>query len=108
MRKSPGKSEGRALRTPRSAASSVAEPDRPRIATVLSSSALGPPFARACVSSYAEDAMKITVHGAGGGEVTGSACLLQTKTANVLVDFGMYQGAQKLENHNKLPTQEGV
>src|SRR6516225_5069969 len=48
--------------------------------------------------------MKITVHGAGGGEVTGSAYLLQTGDANVLVDLGLFQGARKVENYNRLPT----
>src|SRR6516225_2015420 len=47
--------------------------------------------------------MKITVHGAGGGEVTGSAYLLQTGEANVLVDLGLFQGARKVENYNHLP-----
>jgi metallo-beta-lactamase family protein len=47
--------------------------------------------------------MKITVHGAGGGEVTGSAYLVQTREANVLVDLGLFQGARKTENHNHLP-----
>src|SRR5215470_9317095 len=47
--------------------------------------------------------MKITVHGAGGGEVTGSAYLLQTREANVLVDLGLFQGARKVENYNRLP-----
>jgi metallo-beta-lactamase family protein len=47
--------------------------------------------------------MKITVHGAGGGEVTGSAYLVQTAEANVLVDLGLFQGARKLENYNRIP-----
>jgi metallo-beta-lactamase family protein len=47
--------------------------------------------------------MKITVHGAGGGEVTGSAYLVQTREANVLVDCGLFQGARKLENYNRIP-----
>jgi metallo-beta-lactamase family protein len=47
--------------------------------------------------------MRITVHGAGGGEVTGSAYLLETDRAKVLVDCGMFQGARKAENHNRLP-----
>jgi metallo-beta-lactamase family protein len=47
--------------------------------------------------------MKITVHGAGGGEVTGSAYLLQTRDAIVLVDCGLFQGARKVENHNRIP-----
>jgi metallo-beta-lactamase family protein len=47
--------------------------------------------------------MKITVHGAGGGEVTGSAYLLETKQAKVLIDCGLFQGARKAENYNRLP-----
>jgi metallo-beta-lactamase family protein len=47
--------------------------------------------------------MKITVHGAAGGEVTGSAYLVQTKSANVLVDCGLFQGARRAENHNRIP-----
>src|SRR6516225_4415185 len=47
--------------------------------------------------------MKVTVHGAGGGEVTGSAYLVQTRESNVLVDLGMFQGARKSENYNRLP-----
>src|SRR6516225_52650 len=47
--------------------------------------------------------MKITFHGAGGGEVTGSAYLVQTRDANVLVDLGLFQGARKLENYNRIP-----
>jgi metallo-beta-lactamase family protein len=48
--------------------------------------------------------MKITLLGAAGGEVTGSAYLLQTNTTNVMVDCGLFQGSQKLENANRLPT----
>src|SRR5262245_1050655 len=48
--------------------------------------------------------MQITIHGAGGGEVTGSAYLVQTPAASVLVDFGLFQGAKKLEKYNRLPT----
>jgi metallo-beta-lactamase family protein len=47
--------------------------------------------------------MKVTIHGAGGGEVTGSAYLVQTKEANILVDLGLFQGARKIENYNYLP-----
>ncbi len=47
--------------------------------------------------------MKITLHGASGGEVTGSAYLIQTDRANVLIDCGLFQGAHKLENYNRLP-----
>lgn len=35
--------------------------------------------------------MKITLLGAAGGEVTGSAYLLQTDTANVMIDCGLYR-----------------
>jgi metallo-beta-lactamase family protein len=47
--------------------------------------------------------MKITVHGAGGGEVTGSAYLVQSRESNVLVDCGLFQGARKVENYNRIP-----
>lgn len=47
--------------------------------------------------------MRITLHGAGGGEVTGSAYQVQTRDANILVDFGLFQGARKVENYNCLP-----
>src|SRR3974390_1584165 len=47
--------------------------------------------------------MKITVHGAGGGEVTGSAYLLETSAAKILIDCGLFQGARRTENHNRLP-----
>jgi metallo-beta-lactamase family protein len=47
--------------------------------------------------------MRITVRGAGGGEVTGSAYLVETSEANLLVDCGLFQGARKAENYNRLP-----
>jgi len=47
--------------------------------------------------------MKVTIYGAGGGEVTGSAYLVQTGEANVLVDLGLFQGASKSENYNRIP-----
>jgi metallo-beta-lactamase family protein len=47
--------------------------------------------------------MKITVVGAGGGEVTGSAYLVQTQKARVLVECGMYQGGRKSEALNRPP-----
>src|SRR3974377_1507904 len=47
--------------------------------------------------------MKITVHGAGGGEVTGSAYVVQTSHAHVLVDCGLFQGPRKVENYNRIP-----
>lgn len=42
--------------------------------------------------------MKITFHGAAG-EVTGSAYLVETDRARVLVDFGMFHGAQSGEKN---------
>ena len=53
--------------------------------------------------SGSKPSMKITFYGAAGGEVTGSCYLLQTDRANVMIDCGMFQGAQKLENYNRLP-----
>src|SRR6516164_2909270 len=52
--------------------------------------------------------MKITLLGAAGGEVTGSAYLVQTEAANVMVDCGLFQGSQKLENFNRLPTVDAL
>ena len=48
--------------------------------------------------------MKITIVGAAGGEVTGSAYYVQTKQASVLVDCGMFQGGKKAEALNRPPT----
>ena len=45
--------------------------------------------------------MKITVLGAGGGEVTGSAYLVETGNARVLVDCGIFQGGKKAEAMNR-------
>lgn len=47
--------------------------------------------------------MKITLHGAAGGDVTGSAYFVQTNQANVLVDFGLFQGGRNGEAKNQLP-----
>jgi metallo-beta-lactamase family protein len=47
--------------------------------------------------------MKITVIGAAGGEVTGSAYLVQTKQARVLVDCGLFQGGRQAESKNRIP-----
>jgi metallo-beta-lactamase family protein len=44
--------------------------------------------------------MRITLLGASGGEVTGSAYLVQTDRATVMVDCGMFQGSKKAENAN--------
>lgn len=48
--------------------------------------------------------MKITILGAAGGEVTGSAYYVQTKRASVLVDCGLFQGGKKVEAWNRAPT----
>lgn len=47
--------------------------------------------------------MEIEVLGAGGGEVTGSAYLITNESSRVLVDFGMFQGAEEVERLNQLP-----
>jgi len=47
--------------------------------------------------------MKIKVFGAAGGEVTGSAYLVRTNTASILIDAGMFQGGKKSEAKNRLP-----
>jgi metallo-beta-lactamase family protein len=47
--------------------------------------------------------MKITVLGAAGGEVTGSAYLVETQTAGVLVDCGLFQGGPHAEELNRAP-----
>ena len=46
--------------------------------------------------------MKITLHGAAG-EVTGSAYLIETDRARVLLDFGMFQGGARAEEKNSVP-----
>lgn len=47
--------------------------------------------------------MKITLLGAAD-EVTGSAYLVETDRARVLVDFGLFQGGARAEARNTLPT----
>jgi metallo-beta-lactamase family protein len=47
--------------------------------------------------------MKIKVIGAAGGEVTGSAYLVDTRNARVLVDCGLFQGGKKSEALNRSP-----
>lgn len=49
--------------------------------------------------------MKITIIGAAGGEVTGSAYMVQTKSARVLVDCGLFQGGKRSEALNRPPAQ---
>lgn len=48
--------------------------------------------------------MKIKPVGASGGEVTGSAYLVRTSRATILVDSGMFQGGRQSEAKNKLPS----
>jgi len=46
--------------------------------------------------------MQLTPYGAAG-DVTGSAYLLETSEARVLVDFGMFQGNRETEAKNIVP-----
>ena len=52
--------------------------------------------------------MKIKIIGAAGGEVTGSAYLLQTRKARLLIDCGLFQGSRKSESLNRPPTRTGA
>jgi metallo-beta-lactamase family protein len=47
--------------------------------------------------------MKIKLVGASGGEVTGSAYIVRTRRATILVDAGMFQGGRQSEAKNRLP-----
>ncbi len=47
--------------------------------------------------------MKITVLGAGGGEVTGSCYFVETQQAKVLVDCGLFQGSEGAGGLNRPP-----
>ena len=47
--------------------------------------------------------MKITFHGASGGEVTGSCYHIETNRAKILLDCGMFQGGHRTEDLNRLP-----
>jgi metallo-beta-lactamase family protein len=47
--------------------------------------------------------MEIKVIGASGGEVTGSAYVVKTKRASILIDAGMFQGGKQSESKNRLP-----
>lgn len=48
--------------------------------------------------------MNITPYGAAGGEVTGSAYLVETSQAKILVDCGLFQGGKEAEARNRAPT----
>lgn len=47
--------------------------------------------------------MKIKFYGAAGGEVTGSAYLVQTRDARILVDCGSFQGGRESAARNRAP-----
>lgn len=47
--------------------------------------------------------MTITLLGAAGGEVTGSAYLVETAHSRLLVDFGFFQGIPHAEDRNHIP-----
>jgi metallo-beta-lactamase family protein len=47
--------------------------------------------------------MKIKIVGASGGQVTGSAYLVETGGKRLLVDCGMFQGGRSAEARNKIP-----
>jgi metallo-beta-lactamase family protein len=47
--------------------------------------------------------MKIKLVGASGGEVTGSAYIVRTRQATIMVDAGMFQGGRQSEAKNRLP-----
>lgn len=49
--------------------------------------------------------MKITVLGAAGGEVTGSAYLVRSGGAQVLIDFGLFQGGGRADELNRVPAE---
>src|SRR5215471_16113917 len=47
--------------------------------------------------------MKITVLGAGGGQVTGSCYYVETDQASVLLDCGLFQGGKNADMLNRPP-----
>ncbi len=47
--------------------------------------------------------MRVTPLGAAGGEVTGSAYLVETGNSRLLVDCGLFQGGRKAESLNRSP-----
>jgi len=46
--------------------------------------------------------MKVTLFGAGGGEVTGSAYVVESGKSKVLVDCGMFQGVPNADQKNRI------
>lgn len=47
--------------------------------------------------------MKITTIGAAGGQVTGSAYIVETKQARIMIDCGLFQGSKESECLNRPP-----
>ena len=52
--------------------------------------------------------MKITPHGAAGGQVTGSCYLVETDQARFVVDCGMFQGTREAEDRNQQPPVDDI
>ena len=52
--------------------------------------------------------MIITPHGAAGGEVTGSAYILEANNSRILIDCGMFQGGHKADALNIFPGDRGA
>ena len=46
--------------------------------------------------------MRVTLFGAGGGEVTGSAYVVESGKSKVLVDCGMFQGVPNADQKNRI------
>ena len=46
--------------------------------------------------------MKVTLFGAGGGEVTGSAYLVESGKSKVLIDCGLFQGVPNADRKNRI------
>jgi metallo-beta-lactamase family protein len=46
--------------------------------------------------------MQVTMFGAGGGEVTGSAYVVESGTSKVLIDCGLYQGVPNSDQMNRI------